>query len=82
MEQNKTDGEVGITDTKSEGGEEMVKLWIFRIKIGMSSTEQVPTVYRIPVYVGAIEDGVIIIDDVPVNYQERVIAELEKKDVK
>lgn len=78
---NSEEREIMITDTKIEGGEEMVKLWIFRIKIGMSSTEQVPTVYRIPVYVGAIQDGIIIIDDVPVNYQERVFEELAKQEL-
>lgn len=68
--------EVMITDTKTEGGEEMVKLWIFRIKIGLSSAETVPTVYRIPVYTGAIHQGIITIEDVPTNYQERVLEAL------
>lgn len=79
---NSLDEDAMITNTETEGGEKMVKLWIFRIKIGMSSTEQVPTVYRIPVYVGAIRDGIIIIDDVPVNYQERVLDELRKQEVR
>lgn len=82
MEPTEMPDEVNILDTEIDGGEKMVNLWIFRIKIGMSSAEQVPTVYRIPVYVGAIREDIIIIDDVPVNYQERVLEALGEQEVR
>lgn len=68
--------DIGITNTEIEGGESMVNLWIFRLKIGLASAETVPTVYRIPVYVGAIAQGIITIEDVPANYQDRVLEAL------
>lgn len=77
MEDNKTKEEINNEPTL-EGGDSMVKLWILRLRIGMGRVETVPTVYRVPVYTGAIEDGIITMEDVPANYKERVQSELDK----
>lgn len=57
----------------------VINLWIFRIKIGLGRVENVPTIYKMPVYIGLIEQEIVTIEDLPVEYQERVLEAIREK---
>lgn len=64
---------------KNEIGKEanqMIELWVLKIKLGWGKVEDVSTIYKMPVYITLVERGIKDITEIPVEYRERVMEEL------